>query len=104
MGRGLHGHDVVKEGLDNSIRQLFRRREFGACPDLLALNQALACLIRWRAILGAREASIDQRFLNDPMLGNPKASLRGQSAESWGQQTSFHTQSVVDLLNESLVR
>jgi RHS repeat-associated protein len=42
--------------------------------------------------------------VNGPMLGNPKSFLRGQSAESWGQQTSFHTQSVVDLLNESLVR
>jgi hypothetical protein len=52
----------LKEGLKNSILQFFRRRESGAGPDSLALNQALACLIRERAIHGAREALIDQSF------------------------------------------
>jgi hypothetical protein len=36
------------------------------------------------------------------MLGNPVAFARGARAEAWGQQTSFHTQSVIDLLNGTL--
>jgi hypothetical protein len=51
-----------REGLKNSILQFFRRRESGAGPDSLALNQAHACLIRERAIHGAREAPINQSF------------------------------------------
>jgi hypothetical protein len=47
------GGESFKEGLKNSILQFFRRRESGAGPDSLALNQAHACLIRERAIHGA---------------------------------------------------
>lgn len=42
--------------------------------------------------------------MSGPMLRNPIPFMRGSAAVLKGQQTSFHTQSVIDLLNGSLVR
>ena len=42
--------------------------------------------------------------MSGPMLRNPIPFMRGAAAVMKGQQTSFHTQSVIDLLNGSLVR
>jgi Protein of unknown function (DUF3990) len=43
-------------------------------------------------------------MVSGPMLRNPKQFMQGSAAALRGQQTSFHTQSVIELLNGSLVR
>jgi RHS repeat-associated protein len=42
--------------------------------------------------------------VSGPMLRNPRQFMGGAAAAMKGQQTSFHTQAVIDLLNGSLVR
>ncbi len=39
-----------KEGLNNSIHEWLRRREYGAGPDSLTPDQASSCQIRERAV------------------------------------------------------
>lgn len=73
----------------------FRARNFSSA------DSAWESFVRWnRGMKGRHEFDI----VNGPMLGNPIPFARGARAEAWGQQTSFHTQSVIDLLNGSLVK
>jgi len=51
----------------------------------------------------AAKGSHGYDVVNGAMLGNPGAFARGARASAWGQQTSFHTQSVIDFLNGSLM-
>ena len=54
--------------------------------------------VRWNRGAGGRHG---YDIVSGPVLGNPGQFMRGARAEAWGQQTSFHTQSVIDLLNGS---
>lgn len=42
-------------------------------------------------------------YISGPTLRKPEAFLKGASAASFGQQTSFHTKMGIDLLNSSLM-
>ena len=88
------GGEVLTFNVPNSQLGQLSHLQFpganGAWADFVGANRGGASLHGFDAVSG-------------PMLGNPRAFMNGASPTAFGQQMSFHSDTAINLLNNSLL-